>query len=158
MAGRYAYANSLRVVGQLLQQRDLDVFDLKHGANEFFLQCGSPIPPYLHLTEFSCSVAEIKALDAKARAHRDGSFKRVDFESLPEIFRAIGRRLDERDGQLLRLCNADFPSRHESITVEYRTRDQRRHFEELIVAALGDQAMRMYKNRLRSHVNPSRND
>jgi hypothetical protein len=148
-----AHSNSLRVVGQVLQERGLDLFDLKYSDDRILLQCGGPIPPYLDLVELSYSLAEIRALDDRARANRGASGQLVNFESLPEIFRAIGRRIDDQQGRLLRVCNADFPSLQDSITVEYQTRDKRHHVEELFIAAVGDHAMRMYKHRSRNFVN-----
>jgi len=156
MAERYTHSHSLRVVGQVLQQRALDVFELKYSDGKFFLQCGGPVSPYLDLREFSYSLAEIAALDAGSKTHRRASFKLVKFESLPEILRTIGRRIDDRNGQLLRICNADVPSGHELITIEYRTREKGRHVEELVLAEIGDHAMRLYKNRSRSFAGDSR--
>jgi hypothetical protein len=142
-------SHSLRVIGQVLQQRGLDLFDLKYSGNAFFLQCGGPRPPYLNLVEFSCSLAEVEKFDAQSRAARGSSFKLVNFESLPEIFRAIGRRIDDRDGQLLRVGNDDLPIFPDSITVEYYTRDRQRHVEKLFLASMSEHALRMYKARAR---------
>ncbi len=147
MVARYPLSNSLRVIGQVLEQRRLDLFDLEYSDTKVFVQCGGPTPPYLDLVELSYSLAEIKDLDAQARASRSASHTLVSFDSLPEIFRAIGRRIDDQDGQLLRVCNSVFPSSQDSITIEYRTRDKRRHVEELFVVAVRDHAMRMYKKR-----------
>ena len=152
MTGRHTYANSLRVLGQLLLQRHLDLFELKYADSDFFLQCGAPTPPYLDLVEMTCSLADLKALDTRARANRGATFKLVNFQSLPEMLRAIGHRVDDQEGKLLRVCNADSSSAHESITIEYRTRDKQLHIEELVVASIGEQAMRMYKNRWRRSV------
>lgn len=146
-------SNSLRVIGQVLQRRGLDLFDLKYSDDEFFLQCGGPSPPYLDLIEFSCSLAEVEKLDAQSRAARGASFKLVNFESLPEVFRAIGRRIDDRDGQLLRVCNSDLPIFPDSITIEYHTRDKRRHVEKFFLASMSEHALRMYKTRARRFAN-----
>jgi hypothetical protein len=149
MDTRYRLSHSLRVIGQVLQQRGLDLFDLKYSDKEFFLQCGGPSPPYLNLIEFSCSLAEIEELDAQSRAARGSSFKLVNFESLPEVFRAIGRRIDERDGRLLRVCNSDLPIFPDSITVEYHTGDRGRQVEKFFLASISEHALRMYKTRAR---------
>lgn len=153
MAQHCTHSTLLRVVGQVLQERGLDLFEVKYSDDRVFLQCGGLNPPYLDLVELSYSLAEIRVLDDVAKTNRAASSKLVDFESLPEIFRAIGRRVDDRQGRLLRLCNAALPSLQESITVEYHTRDKGRQIEELFVAAVGDEAMRMYKRRSRRFVN-----
>ena len=147
MAEALALSNSLRVIGQILQQRSLDIFELKYLDNRFFLQCGGSNPPYLDIVEFSCTPAEIKALDAKVRAKRGASFKRAHFATLPEMFRALGRHIEDQGAHLFRLGNADSVSFDDSITVEYQTRDRRRCIEELLIADIADHSIRMYKSR-----------
>jgi hypothetical protein len=146
-------SKSLRVIGQVLQQRGLDFFDLKYADDEFILQCGGAKPPYLDLVEFSCSRVEVERLDSQARSKRSASFKVVNFESLPEVFRAIGRRIDDRNGQLLRVCNSDLPILPDSITVEYQTRDRQRHVEKFFLASVSDDALHMYKTRAQRLAN-----
>ena len=153
MSTQTRLSNSLRVLGQVLQQRGLDLFDLKFSDEEFFLQCGDPSPPYLDLVEFGCSLADVEKLDAQAMAARGSSFKLVNFESLPEVFRAIGRRIDERDGRLLRLYNSDLPISPDSVTVEYHTRDRQRHVEKVFLASMSEHALRMYRTRVRRFAN-----
>jgi hypothetical protein len=140
-------SNSLRVIGQLLQQRGFDLFDLKYSDSEFLLQCGSPKPPYLEVVEFSCSPADIERLDTAAKNARGRSSKLAAVESLPEVFRAIGRRIDDRHGELLRLCNSDSPVFPESITIEYQTHDRQRHIEKIVLASTGGRALRMHRAR-----------
>jgi hypothetical protein len=140
-------SKALRVIGQVLQQRSLEFFDLRYSDENFFLQCGGPTPPYLDLVEFSCSREEIERFDAQARRARSASFKVVNFESLPEIFRAIGDRIDGRHGHFLRACNSDPPVSPDSITIEYRTRDRREHVEKILLAAAGKHALDMYRAR-----------
>lgn len=147
MAAHSTMSNALRVIGQVLQQQGLDLFDLKFVDDEFVLQCGGPRPPYLDLVEFSCSLAQVKNLDAQASAARGAAFRPVNFEGLPEVFRAIGRRIDDRRGQLLRVGNSDLPIFPDSITVEYQTRDRRRHVEKFFTASVREHALRMYKTR-----------
>ena len=86
-------------------------------------------------------------------AARGSSFKLVNFESLPEVFRAIGRRIDERDGRLLRLYNSDLPISPDSVTVEYHTRDRQRHVEKVFLASMSEHALRMYRTRVRRFAN-----
>ncbi|HKY07680.1 MAG TPA: hypothetical protein VJQ55_05550 [Candidatus Binatia bacterium] len=140
-------SKSLRVIGQLLQQRGLEFFDVRSSDEGFVLQCGGPTPPYLDLVEFRCSPQEVEQLDARARAARGNLFKTVNFESLSEILRAIGDRIEDREAQLLRFYNSDLPVSPDSITIEYRTRNHRRHVEKLLFPAAGEYALRMYKSR-----------
>jgi hypothetical protein len=142
----YPCSKFLRVIGQLLEQQHLDLFDLRFLGDEISMQCGGPIPPYLDLIDLNYSLAQIKALDHQAKAGRQPSFSLVSFDGLPETLRTVGRRIDEEGGQLLRVCNSSLAS-YESITIEYRTRDRNRHEEEMLTSAIRDHAMRMYKKR-----------
>lgn len=149
MAPRHAYSRMLRTVGQALEKRHIDLFDLRCYQNEFFLQCGDPTPPHLSVVELRYTLADLDDLDLDARDNRAGSFKLVDFEGLPEILRALGRRVEESGGQLLRICNSESTSSDGLIQLEYQTRDGERHMEELHMASVEDYAMRMYKERTR---------
>jgi hypothetical protein len=44
------YARALRCIGQALQTRNIEVFELKTDANEFRVQCEDPNPPSLPLS------------------------------------------------------------------------------------------------------------
>jgi hypothetical protein len=149
MASRHVYSRILRTVGQALEKRHIDLFDLRCYQNEFFLQCGDPTPPHLSLVELRYTLADLDDLDLDARDNRAGSFKLVDFEGLPEILRALGRRVEESGGQLLRICNSESTNPYSLIQLQYQTRDGERRVEELHTAAIGDYAMRMYKERTR---------
>jgi hypothetical protein len=149
MASRYGYSRALRTLGQALEKHGIDLFDLQCDHDEFYLQCGEPTPPYLSLVELHYSVGDLNDLDLDARAQRGNTFRLVNFAGLPEILRAVGRRLEEKEGQLVHICKSEPALTDGYIQVEYQTRDGRRHIEELFTAALGDHAMRMYKERLR---------
>ena len=63
--------------------------------------------------------------------------------------RTLGRRIDESHARLLRVSNSDSVIPFDSIKIEYQTRDGQRHAEEFLAGAIGDQALRMYKERSR---------
>jgi hypothetical protein len=149
MASKHPYSRALRTVGQALEKRRIDLFDLRCFQNEYFLQCGDPTPPHLSLVELRYTVADLQDLDLDARDHRADSLKLVNFEGLPEILRALGRRVEEKDGQLSRICNSEATDAYSSIQLEYQTRDGQRQVEELRTAAVCDYAMRMHKERTR---------
>jgi hypothetical protein len=148
MATRYDFSSSLRVIGQELQNRGIDLFDLRCSDSKFFLQCGATTTPYLELVKFNYSLAQIKALELKAKNRRGNAFNLVNFESMPEVLRAIGCRIDDQGGQLLRAYSSD-RDRVDTITIEFQTTDRRGHREELYLTAAADHAMRMYNKRLR---------
>jgi len=149
MASHEVCSRALRVIGQVLETEHIDLFDLKCFGNEFYLQCGDPQPAHLNLVEMRYTAAEIRSLDAKAKANRQRAFKLVDFEGLPELLRAIGHRIDENNARLLRVTNSESMVSFDSIKIEYQTRDGQRHAEEFLTGAVGDQALRMYKERSR---------
>jgi hypothetical protein len=142
-------SKTLRVIGQLLEKRGIDVFELKCLDDEFSVLCGDPMPPHLNLVELRFSLAEIQAHDAQAKGNRQDTFKLVDFQSLPEILRTLGRHVDDLRGRVLRISNSESTVSHYSITLEYQTRDGQRHSEEFSTAAISDHALRMYKARTR---------
>jgi hypothetical protein len=142
----YPCSNVLRVIGQMLEQQGLDLFDLQFLDDEISVQCGGPIPPYLDLIDLNYSLAQIKAVDHQAKARRQPSFSLVSFDGLPETLRAVGRHIDEEGGQLLRVSNSSLVS-YDSITIEYRTHDRKRHEKEILTTAIRDHALRMYKKR-----------
>ena len=149
MQPRNAYSRVLRTVGQALEKRQIDLFDLRCSQDEYFLQCGDPTPPHLSLVELRYTLADLDDLDLDARDNRVGSFKLVNFEGLPEILRALGHRVEESGGHLLRICNSESTNPYSLIQLEYQTRDGERRVEELHTATIGDCAMRMYKERTR---------
>lgn len=149
MADRDVCSHALRVIGQVLETKHIDIFDLKCFGNEFYLQCGDPQHPHLNLIEMRYTAAEIHSLDTKAKDNRQRALNLVDFEGLPEILRAVGHRVDESNARLLRVTNSESLSAFDSIKIEFQTRDGQRHAEEFVTGAIGDQALRMYKGRSR---------
>jgi hypothetical protein len=133
----------------VLETQHIDLFDLKCFGNEFYLQCGDPQSPHLNLVEMRYTAAEIQALDTKAKAKRQRAFNLVNFEGLPEILRAVGHRVDENNARLLRVTNSESMIALDSIKIEFQSRDGQRHAEEFPTGAIGDQALRMYKERTR---------
>jgi len=149
MASRDTTSKILRVIGQILEKRSMSLFDLDCHGNEFTLLCEDPQPPHLNLVELRYSVAEINAFDLNAKANRQEEFKLVNFRSLSEVLRALGRRIDDRSGRLLRISNSDTTVPLDAIKIEYQTRDGQRRSEEISAEAVGDHAIHMYKERLR---------
>jgi len=98
----FGYAGVLRCIGQALQKRNIDIFELKSSADEFRLQAGDPHPPYIALIEMRFSTAQIEVLDREGKMRRSQSNDGIRFDSIPEILRGIGGYVDSHRGQLLR--------------------------------------------------------
>lgn len=152
MAARYSESRALRTIGQELKRRGIDLFELRCLRTEYYLQCGDPNPPYVGLLEITFSDDEIASLDTAAASGRGNGPTFVDFESLPEVLRAIGRYVENKEGTLLRISSLDSASDQEAIRLEYDGRDGRSHVEQLALSALAEIAMRMYKERSRANA------
>jgi hypothetical protein len=127
----------------------IDLFELQARNEKFYLQCGEPTPPHLAIIDLEYSLNDIRSFDVDGRAKRDSAFKFVDFNALPEILRAVGRHIDDKQGRLRRIYNCESLPQHPSVTVEYESVDGRLHVDELAVVKLSDFAMKMYKDRSR---------
>ena len=147
MARRHDHSNSLRVIGQELVKRGIDLFELRCLRTEYYLQCGDPTPPYVGLIELSFTDNDINSLELAAASQRGGAFKFVQFEGLPEILRAAGRYIENKEGMLLRISNTESADEGDTLRVEYEDRDRRSHVEDVSLTELAETARRMYKER-----------
>jgi len=148
MAKRYDHSKSLRIIGQELVKRGIDLFELRCLRSEYYLQCGDPTPPYIGLIELSFTDDDLISLEVAAVSQRGGAFKFVDFEGLPEILRAAGRHIESKDGMLLRISNTE-SGENDTLRLEYESPDGRNHLEEVPLVELAETARRMYKERAR---------
>jgi hypothetical protein len=143
-----SYAGALRCIGQALQRREIEVFELKCSANEFHLLAGDPNPPYTGLLELQFSRDNIRTLDRDGRRLRAQTTKDVRFDSVTEILRAVGQYVDNRRGGLRRVNNscsstADQPT----IAIEYETRTGDVITENLTLSLIREASVHMYKRR-----------
>ena len=147
MVSKDEFSKVLRVIGQVLEEQRIDLFDLRCSGDDFHLLCGDPAPPHLKLLELRYSAAEIDALDKAARERRRDAVQFVNFDGLPETLRALGHHVDVFRARLLRVHNSESSTPFDSISVEYQTRDGRHHTEEFFSGIVCEQAIRMYKGR-----------
>lgn len=147
MTLRCDYSSALRCIGQALEKQDIEVFDLKCDDHGFSLECGDTTAPYLTLIELRYSFDDIESLDREGKAKRGGSFKMVDFNGLPEILRAVGRYIDNKNADLMRISNSEWSNTKDSLQLEYETRDGHRRMEDFSMASIYDIMVRMYKDR-----------
>lgn len=149
MATRYSYPNALRTIGQELEKRGIDLFELRRLRAEYYLQCGDPTPPHVGLLEITYSDDELISLDLAAANQRGDHFRLVDFEGLAETLRALGRYLDSKDSNLLRIDKSEPLESPDTLRVEYESRDGRIHVERLSTTAMAHEARLMYMERSR---------
>ncbi len=149
MALRYNYARELRTIGQQLDKHGIDIFDLRHDDGDYSLECADPNPPYLGLIKLRYSAFDVRSLDLAAAQARTKEFLRVDFQSLAESLRAVGRDLEKLDANLLRISVQDSPTVGSVLRIEYEARNGGYRSEERPLADLAELAMHMYKERSR---------
>ena len=143
------YAGVLRCVGQALQKRNIDIFELKSYPGEFRLQGGDPNPPYIALIEMRLSTAQMEVLDREGKMHRGQLNEGIRFDSIPEILRGIGGYVDSRRGQLLRIDNSCTSMSDDPVVkVEYEIRTGLVQSESLTTSFLREASVSMYKRRI----------
>ena len=147
MAPRYQHARDLRTIGQQLAKQDIDIFDLRYDDGDYLLVCGDPNPPFTALIHLRYSPFDLKSLESRAIATRSAGFKLVEFSSLGEILRAIGRYVERLDVKLLQISAPDGVSDGNLFKIEYQTRPGHFRVENMLANDLADLAMRMYKDR-----------
>ena len=152
MASRYTHSNALRTIGQELEKRGIDLFELSCRRAHYTIEYSDPKPPHTQLLDISLSAEEIRSLDLDAARQRSGSFKLVNFERLPEMLRALGRYVESKDGEILKISTSASAPARDAMRLEYEERDGRIQAEELTTAAITDIAMRMYRIRLNSQT------
>ena len=149
MSARPSYSKALRTIGQELEKRGIDIFELRYDGENYILQCGDPTPPYLGLINIRYSRNELKSLAAAAAAKRSSGFKLVDFDGLAEILRALGRHVENNDAELRAISTLDSNNDGDKFRLEYEVRGGRVHVEELYDASIAAQAEQMYHERAR---------
>ena len=152
MATRYTHSKALRTIGQELEKRGIDLFELSCRRADYTIEYSDPKPPHTRLLGISLSADEIRSLELDAARQRSGSFKLVNFERLPEILRALGRYVESKDGEILKISTSASTPARDAMRLEYEERDGRIQAEELTTSAITDIAMRMYRIRLNSQT------
>jgi hypothetical protein len=144
------YARVLRCIGQALQERQIEAFELKSSSNDFRLLAGDPNPPYTALVELTFSAQTIEILDRQGRARRGQAGAEVRFDSIPEILRAVGEYIDSKHGRLQRIDNS-YPSSPDEplLRIEYDTRTGDLQGENFTMSVIREASVRMYKRRAR---------
>jgi hypothetical protein len=145
--GVMVYANALRCIGQELESRDIEVFEVKSYANEFRVQAGDPNYPYTGLINIKLSAEQIEVLERRSQASRGKSNEQMKFDSMPNILRAVGEYIDKH-GYLRRVDTSCPPIADQlAIEVEYETRAGAIRLETLPMSVIREASVSMYKKR-----------
>ena len=148
------YAGTLRCIGQVLHNQEIEAFEINTHANEFRLLAGDPNPPYTALIELKFSVQDIEILDREGQARRGQSTTETTndrFDSVPEVLRAVGEYLDHKRGYVRRVDNSS--SSGAAVEIEYQTRAGDVQTENLAMSLIHETCVHMYKRRTR-RTNP----
>ena len=141
------YANALRCIGQELESREIEVFELKTHANEYRLQAGDPDPPSLRLIEIKLSAQQIELLDRRGQSRRGKANEEMRFDTIPNMLRAVGEYVDKH-GYLRRVDNSCPPIADQvAFEVEYQTRAGDIRLETLPMNVIREASISMYKRR-----------
>lgn len=141
-----SFALALRCIGQELQSRNLEIFELGTDAGSFSLDCADPSPPYTGIIRLNYSADRIWVMDREAQSRRGQSRSEVfRFDSISETLRAIGGYMDIKKGYLQRLSSTGFSG--EPLELEYRTRQGEILSESLTMGFIHETAVKMYKRR-----------
>lgn len=149
MATRYAHARELRTIGQQLDQQNIDSFDLHYDNGDYVLECGDPNPPFTELVHLRYSSEELQSMELRAAQGRSDQFTLVKFETLAEILRTIGRKLDKLGAKLARISTLEAMADGTRFKIEYESHDGRYHTEDMVTSSITDLAIRQYKDRAR---------
>jgi hypothetical protein len=158
------HARSLRAIGQDLEDKGINQFNLKSSKYGYLVHAlGAPKEGLLRSlrrnigvstdeknhapARFIYSLETIDQLDDRGRAKRGVGEKLPDFFSLSQCLRAIGAVIDAKRGQLVELSrNAEVDS-IPSVVVRYLTLNGSYVSEEHSAPALYDRSVHLYKSR-----------
>ena len=141
----FEFATALRSIGQDLERRGLNTFDIRFDGREFIAHCGYQMPPAATPVEIKYLPVDIEELNQAGRDNRGTTAPPKDFLNHPQIFRTIGGFLDRSEARLVRLANND---RRESIVVlEYLSREGELIVADRAGAEIYDMCVSMYKQR-----------
>lgn len=158
MVGGSNYSQALRVIGQVLEARDPEDFDLESYDNGFLVRgiekvvsqetsllraiLAKPRFPQSRPFEVSYGPEEVEQLDWEGRSKRSDPSAMPDFYALPQILRTIGEYIDLRSARLLGISR-----RGVRLTVQYESGEGQRTSEEHTVASFYNLFMHMYLHR-----------
>jgi len=165
------YAQLLRPIGQMLEGLEVESFALSVEGDDLFVRGqrrekppkepevktfrvlwqivrrkqSEPEPaaaPTSAVLELRYTPEDIARMEKEGRERRGMASGTPEAHSLPQIFRALGDFVDQKQGRLLAV-----KKEHEGLVVEYESPSKRKISEELTVSTLYDYWVRMYLKR-----------
>jgi hypothetical protein len=157
-AGASSYSQALRVIGQAMETRYPEDFDVESYENGFLVRGNEKVvsqktsllqifstntrTPQSRAFETTYTPEDVERLDGEGRSKRRDGGAIPDFYSLPQVLRTVGEYIDLRNAHLMGISR-----RGVRLILQYEKGDGQRTVEEHTIASFYNMFMRMYKHR-----------
>ena len=142
-----SFAAALRCIGQDLERRGIQAFDIQFDGSKYLAQCSYQKPPATTPVTLTYTVADLDESDQVGEERRGAEAPEQDFLNLVQIFRTVGGYLDRNEARLVRITNNQPTNNASPCKVEYVTREGERMVDDRAGAAIYDLCVAMYKQR-----------
>jgi hypothetical protein len=157
MTQRKGYDRQLRVIGQALESRGIDVFELKSEGDRYLIKSTTGKVPSLlarirdwrerlHgeslLGRNIYSRLDIERLEREGRSRRRNPDRLPDFYSVSNTLRTVGSYLDAKQAELLEIQKTPL-----SLSLLYQDKDGHPEFEERSIASFYNLFLRLHGKR-----------
>ena len=164
MAATRRYDEDLRAIGQVLEARDISVFELKRLADNYVIQglpeqtgsLRSKVRQWLRRLRsgstaelLALGLADVEKLSQAGRTKRSNPGQLTDFHSVSNTMRTIGAYLDSREAELVELHK-----RRISITLLYRDKTGHERKEDRTIASFYRLFLERYGKRVQTQQTP----
>ena len=161
MNGKRSYDQQLRVIGQSLEARRINIFELKADGDRYIVRGDPEKGPSLKArlrdwterirgqalgSSMSYALADFEQLDRQARLRRRKPNGLPDSYSLSNTLRTVGSYLDRKGAELL-----EIHKRSLSLTILYQNQDGHPDMEERSIASFYNLFIDLYGKRGRKN-------
>ena len=144
------YDQSLRAIGQALEEYRLVGFSLKSEGDKFVVQgevektngLKALLRRQKPFAQRTFSKREIDQLEYQGRQKRKAPDRLPDFRSMPNVLRAIGAFLEMNEGRLLEVCGHG-----QNVVILFQNKQGHPQIEERTLSFLSDLSVRLYQKR-----------
>ena len=147
---------ALRTIGRDLDWRGIKTFVIRCEGNLFVVDAGYQSPPAVTPLTLHYTLSDIQRLDREAQERNDHVSPVTDFQSLSQIFWAIGTYVSGKQARLLHVSNTASTGTMPVLKIEYETVQSDRVVDDLTGSAIYELCISMYKLRGTSSSNGSR--
>ena len=150
MNGKRSYDQQLRLIGQSLEARRINIFELKADGDRYIVRGDPEKSPSLKGqalgSSMSYALADFEQLDRQARLRRRKPNGLPDSYSLSNTLRTVGSYLDRKGAELL-----EIHKRPLSLTILYQNQDGHPDMEERTIASFYNLFIDLYGKRGRKN-------